>query len=104
VGGALGLDPDLRDAEAFSAADREGLLGAYMDEELEGTVSAVRYGGGFGGTRRRHPRHAGDQRGRGRPRGHHGMTPVFETARLYRGVDPVLPAERIFGFTGFELG
>jgi hypothetical protein len=32
------------------------------------------------------------------------MTPVFETARMYRGVDPGLPAERIFGITSFELG
>ena len=34
----------------------------------------------------------------------HGMTPVFETARMYRGRDPHLPAGRIFGVTSFELG
>jgi hypothetical protein len=43
-----GWDPGLRDAEAFSAADPEGFLGAYTDGELEGPVSTVRYGGGFG--------------------------------------------------------
>ena len=34
----------------------------------------------------------------------YGMTPVFETARMYRGGDPGLPAARIFGITSFELG
>jgi hypothetical protein len=34
----------------------------------------------------------------------HSMTPVFETARMYRGGDPGLPAGRIFGITTFELG
>ena len=34
----------------------------------------------------------------------HGMTPVFETARMYRGGDPGLPAAQIFGITTFELG
>ena len=34
----------------------------------------------------------------------HGMSPVFETARMYRGGDPGLPAARIFGITTFELG
>ncbi|MBP5858803.1 GNAT family N-acetyltransferase [Marivibrio halodurans] len=33
-----------------------------------------------------------------------GLTPVFETARMYRGPDPRLPIERIFGITSFELG
>jgi hypothetical protein len=34
----------------------------------------------------------------------HGLTPVFETARMYRG--PVRPTalHRIFGVTTFELG
>jgi hypothetical protein len=34
----------------------------------------------------------------------HGLAPVFETARMYRGVDPELPLSRIFGITTFELG
>lgn len=34
----------------------------------------------------------------------HGLTPVFETARMYRGSDPGLPLARIFGITTFELG
>lgn len=34
----------------------------------------------------------------------HGMAPVFETARMYRGPDPRLPLERIFGITTLELG
>jgi hypothetical protein len=34
----------------------------------------------------------------------HGLTPVFETARMYRGVVRPLRIERIFGITSFELG
>jgi len=33
-----------------------------------------------------------------------GLTPVFETARMYRGPAPALPLSRIFGITTFELG
>ena len=32
------------------------------------------------------------------------MNPVFETARMYKGVIPELPMNRIFGITSFELG
>ncbi|MEQ9813952.1 MAG: GNAT family N-acetyltransferase [Azospirillaceae bacterium] len=34
----------------------------------------------------------------------HGLEPVFETARMYRGAAPDLPLGRIFGITSFELG
>ncbi|WP_299391828.1 GNAT family N-acetyltransferase [Pelagibius sp.] len=34
----------------------------------------------------------------------YSMTPVFETARMYRGPAPKLPLERTFGITTFELG
>jgi GNAT superfamily N-acetyltransferase len=34
----------------------------------------------------------------------YGMTPVFETARMYTRPAPALPLERIFGITTFELG
>jgi GNAT acetyltransferase-like protein/acetyltransferase (GNAT) family protein len=34
----------------------------------------------------------------------HGLAPVFETARMYRGPDPGLPLPRIFGITTLELG
>lgn len=34
----------------------------------------------------------------------HGLQPVFETARMYRGQAPALPLDRIFGITTFELG
>ena len=34
----------------------------------------------------------------------HGLTPVFETARMYRGSAPELPLEKIYGLTSFELG
>ena len=34
----------------------------------------------------------------------HGMKPVFETARMYRGRAPQLPLPRLFGVTSFELG
>ena len=33
-----------------------------------------------------------------------GLSPVFETARMYRGAAPDLPLSRIFGITTFELG
>ena len=41
--------------------------------------------------------------GVGRVTGHE-FTPVFETARMYRGDAPIEPVERIFGVTTFELG
>jgi hypothetical protein len=34
----------------------------------------------------------------------HGMTPCFETARMYAGRPPALPLARIFGITTLELG
>lgn len=34
----------------------------------------------------------------------YGLSPVFETARMYRGTAPSLPIDRIYGVTTFELG
>ena len=34
----------------------------------------------------------------------HGMSPMFETARMYTGPVPSLPMARLFGVTSFELG
>lgn len=34
----------------------------------------------------------------------HGMTKGFETARMYAGVAPEVPMDRLFGVTSFELG
>ena len=34
----------------------------------------------------------------------HGLSPVFETARMYRGRPPALPLDRTFGITTLELG
>lgn len=34
----------------------------------------------------------------------YGLSPVFETARMYRGAAPALPLPRIYGITTFELG
>jgi len=34
----------------------------------------------------------------------HGMVPVFETARMYRGPAPEIDLGRVFGVTTFELG
>ncbi len=34
----------------------------------------------------------------------YNLTPVFETARMYRGETPDLPLDRTFGITTFELG
>lgn len=34
----------------------------------------------------------------------HGMTPVFETARMYLGATPAVDVGRTFGVTSFELG
>lgn len=36
--------------------------------------------------------------------GRHGLVPVFETARMYRGPAPALPIGSVFGITTFELG
>jgi hypothetical protein len=33
-----------------------------------------------------------------------GLTPVFETARMYTGAIPPLRLDRVFGVTTFELG
>lgn len=33
-----------------------------------------------------------------------GLTPAFQTARMYRGPDPGLPVGRIYGLTSLELG
>jgi GNAT superfamily N-acetyltransferase len=33
-----------------------------------------------------------------------GMSMVFETARMYRGITPSLPTHQIYGITSFELG
>ncbi|WP_149361376.1 GNAT family N-acetyltransferase [Lolliginicoccus suaedae] len=40
----------------------------------------------------------------GRLAAERGMEVVFETGRMYRGPDPGLPLDRIFGVTSFELG
>jgi GNAT superfamily N-acetyltransferase len=34
----------------------------------------------------------------------YGLSPVFETARMYRGPAPALPLSRIYGISTFELG
>lgn len=34
----------------------------------------------------------------------HGLAPVFETARMYRGPAPAHPLGRVYGITSFELG
>jgi len=34
----------------------------------------------------------------------YGLSPVFETARMYRGTAPALPLARIYGISTFELG
>jgi len=34
----------------------------------------------------------------------HGLSPTFETARMYRGPAPALPLDRIYGITSLELG
>ena len=33
-----------------------------------------------------------------------GLTPVFETARMYRGPAPLLDLDVLYGVTSFELG
>src|SRR5262245_26749016 len=35
---------------------------------------------------------------------HHGLAPVFETARMYTGPAPEIPVARLYGVTSFELG
>lgn len=34
----------------------------------------------------------------------YSLSPVFETARMYRGVRPELPLKQTYGITTFELG
>jgi Acetyltransferase (GNAT) domain/Acetyltransferase (GNAT) family len=34
----------------------------------------------------------------------YGLSPVFETARMYRGAAPTLPLPRIYGISTFDLG
>ena len=34
----------------------------------------------------------------------HGLAPVFETARMYRGAAPAVALDRLYGVTSFELG
>ena len=34
----------------------------------------------------------------------HGMTPVFETARMYRGTPPAVELSGVYGATTLELG
>jgi hypothetical protein len=34
----------------------------------------------------------------------YGLSPVFETARMYRGLRPDLPLSQTYGITTFELG
>ena len=34
----------------------------------------------------------------------HGMSPVFETARMYTGLTPPIELAKVFGVTSFELG
>lgn len=43
-----GWNPGLRDADAFAAADPQGFLGLYRDDELVTTISLVNYGRAFG--------------------------------------------------------
>lgn len=35
---------------------------------------------------------------------HYNMKPMFETARMYTGVKPDIPLNRLYGVTSFELG
>ena len=34
----------------------------------------------------------------------HGMTPVFETARMFTKGAPAIPIDRLYGITSFEVG
>jgi hypothetical protein len=34
----------------------------------------------------------------------HGLSPAFETARMYKGRAPVLPLQHVYGVTTLELG
>jgi hypothetical protein len=45
---AEGWNPGLADASAFHAADPDGLLGCFVDNEMAAGISAIRYGSNFG--------------------------------------------------------
>jgi len=95
-----GWNPGLYDAEAFHAADPEGFFGAFLGNELIGSLSAVSYGGRFGflGLYIVKPEH----RGQG-----HGMT-LWRTAMEYLrgqtiGLDGVVERQADYGRSGFAL-
>ncbi len=45
---AEGWNPGANDATCFYAADADGFLGGFVDDELVATISAVKYGASFG--------------------------------------------------------
>ena len=89
---SLGFNDSFGDA--FFAADPDGFFGLDLDGELAVTVSVVRYDPDV-------PVPNADGSALARDL---GFEPVFETARMYRGPDPCLRLDRVFGVTTFELG
>ncbi|MBL8579494.1 MAG: GNAT family N-acetyltransferase [Mesorhizobium sp.] len=61
-----GWNPGLDDAAAFSAADPEGFLGAFVDGDMLAGICAVRYGVSYGfiGLYISHPDHRGEGHGK----------------------------------------
>jgi GNAT superfamily N-acetyltransferase len=61
-----GWNPGLADASAFHAADPQGFIGCFVDDEMAAGISAVRYGDDFGfiGLYIAHPGYRGKGYGR----------------------------------------
>ena len=100
---AQGWNPGLHDGPCFHAADPQGFLVGRVDEEPVATISVVKYGAGFGflGFYLDTPHTNAEALALVR---RHGMSAVFETARMYTGPAPSLPMARLYGVTSFELG
>jgi Acetyltransferase (GNAT) domain len=102
-----GWNPGLKDADCFHRTDSDGFLMGFRDGEPVASISVVRYDGAFGFLVQGgpifldvpEPNRAAVKLG-----GRYGFRPVFETARMYRGPEPSLPLDRIYGIKTFELG
>ena len=77
---AEGWNPGTGDLDSFFAANPSGFLLGWQGDAPIASISAVKYGDGF------------------------GFIGLYIVAPEYHGPAPPLPLERIFGITSFELG
>lgn len=92
---AEGWNPKLQDANPFYAADPTGFLCGCLGDEVKAKVPEG--APMFLDTPEANPAAVAlAQR--------HRMAVSFQTVRMYAGKPPVLPLDRLFGVTSFELG